>query len=780
MRLSRAAIAVAFIVAPGLILPFVWPLAGLGAGEDDVMYYLPARVFFHDSVQRGEWPWINPYTGMGRPFMADPQSAVWYPLTWLFAVFSPLPAYAAHLWLHHVIAAWGMYRLLRGERGGRSSSVFEGLGNSGVNHQICRSAAVFGAIAFAFCGFVLAHRVHLTIHAGAAWAPWVFWRLGRLADRPGVRRLVAAVVVAALQTLSGHVQIAAITALGSLVWLAGRHISSADGEAGQRRPLLRVGVVWLATWICTACLCAIQLVPTVLYLGECDRGDRNYFEFTENSWHPVSLATFVTPFVFGNRADSALFPPYTGPSHQSEQFGYVGIVPLTLAVFAFFGGWRTRQRRGWVWLAVFSLLLAIGRFGPICPLLYLVPGANVFRVPARALLLVDLSLCALAASALHELVAQPLSPRVARLLSMVKRLVRESRVVVLVLLVACSSVGMAYLGMGQRLVWQGIALAMLTSGALWAASTWTVMRIANARCVAEAGGDQRAPSRAAILALVVLVVDFAWVGAHLDVPRGVRSAVQLLTSSDRDMIIAEIRREPAAANPWLARRLWVVNERDGDRFGEYDRPVAKLCADTNLLSLMGADEMMAAQTEIGISTLNDYGPMQPRAFNRTFRFAPWGFTPLVRRMLLVTDWMHEANVGWVLVCSQSMAAPRGGQLRLTTPSGFRLYRMPESRDMRPSSAPGVPDSREPARCNSFTTVATEMGGGESTGPRRTSLSYLALNGWSARMASSPDDSQPRVIMTYFPPGLLVGGIISAATVVLMCVCQTIRGQRRIT
>jgi hypothetical protein len=190
MRSSRVLVIVVLGLAPGIVLPLVWPLAGLGAGEDDVLYYLPARWFFHDAVQRGEWPWINPFTGLGRPFLADPQSAVFYPFTWMFAWFSPLYAYGAHIWLHHCIAAWGMYRLLRSEFRAVGAVDAAGIGDHLRKHPAPMgeaasagsvrapnegwsiAAGLLGAIAYAYCGFFLAHRVHLTIHAGAAWAPW--------------------------------------------------------------------------------------------------------------------------------------------------------------------------------------------------------------------------------------------------------------------------------------------------------------------------------------------------------------------------------------------------------------------------------------------------------------------------------------------------------------------------------------------------------------------------------------------------------------------------------
>ena len=316
MRTQRALIALAIILLPGVMLAPLWRFGGLGAGEDDLLYYFPSRSFFHDTIAVGQWPWINPWTGLDRPFAADPQSALWYPLTWLFAVLPPLPAYAASLWMHYSLAIWGMYRLLRSGRLGRG-------------------AALFGGLLFAFSGFMLAHRAHFSLQHAAAWAPWVFWRVQRFVQNGGRARLAAASLVIALQLYAGHVQIAAITALGSFVYLlaAGGASSTAisAGLSGVRRVLAR----WVGVWLIAAGLFAVQFVPTFMWLRQCTRVERTYRDFVENSWYPWSAVGWVTPMLFGQRTPNFFNQPYWGPSHQCEQFAYTGIVPLILAAVAF-------------------------------------------------------------------------------------------------------------------------------------------------------------------------------------------------------------------------------------------------------------------------------------------------------------------------------------------------------------------------------------------------------------------------------------------------------------
>ncbi|MBI5864490.1 MAG: YfhO family protein, partial [Planctomycetes bacterium] len=363
MRGSAIWVGILAAVLPGMMLAPVWRLGGLCAGEDDVLYYYPARVWLHELFQKAEPPYLNPWSGLDRPMLADPQHAVFYPGTWLFLALPPKTAYPAALWLHYGLAFLGMYKLLRGM-------------------ELDRTAATFGAIAFAFCGFMLAHRAHFTIQHTAAWTPWVFWRLRRFVDAGGGRRFAWACAAVAMQCLSGHIQIAAVTALGS-----GVYVLAALSDS-RWRDLRR----WFSVWAGAAVLAAVQLVPTLFFVAECTRTQRGYMDFVENSWYPQSAIGWILPMLLGQRTPNVFPQSYWGPSHQVEQFCYPGLLVLLGAAIALRSAWRSdAQRRPWVVLLLFALLTALGLFGPVAPLLYFLPGASLFRVPARAMLLFNLA-----------------------------------------------------------------------------------------------------------------------------------------------------------------------------------------------------------------------------------------------------------------------------------------------------------------------------------------------------------------------------------------------------
>lgn len=816
---------------PGFVLAPAWRLAGLGAFEDDILYYYPARAFFHDCLARGEWPTINPWTGLGRPVAADPQAALWYPFTWLFASLPTPVAYPASLWLHYSLALVGMYRLLRSLGGGapiggaaraRDAQAAE---ETPHMHAAARAsdarcglhplAALFGAVAFAFCGFLLAHRAHFALQHAAAWTPWVFWRLRRYTRAGGAGRLAAAAIVAALQALAGHAQIAALTALGTLVYLvAERHgerrlAGAAAGEAQRRTKVApgatgtahrgaralgalivglaarRGGYTWLGVvaqrwglaWLCAGGLFAVQLVPTVLFLRECTRSQRGFADLVENSWRPVSIVNWLTPMLFGQRTPNVFEVPYWGPSHQCEQFAYAGILPLLLAGAVVATGWRVcAARRPWAIVLGFSILLALGEFGPVCYALYFVPGGSLFRVPARGLLLFNLSLAVLAALALHALLVPP-TPRAARMRALLLGWTARPWVLALVLVVVPALLVFVTTPL-MSAPWRGLARASLPPWRPAIALPLVVAFVSALALRISAREWRRAAVGAGLLG--VLIADLAIVGWTLDVPAGWPRLDELLNPPARAEWRSAIPQDDAA-------RLWVVTARRGDSPGEYVDPIAKAAANANYLARVPA--------------LTDYGPLQPRALVRRLGFAPWGESDRAVELLMDTAWMRAFNVGWVLLCDERWPAPADCELVRTTSRGWRLYRArhPAGEAFALDTAGGAVPQR---------VVWTHAGRARVPVPddlptgARVVLSRVALPGWQAALVDgNGEPGWPRVSSAeegtllavelppsagreghiewrYETPGLRLGAAVSLATIVLL-LCVALTGARSV-
>ncbi len=130
-------------------------------------------------------------------------------------------------------------------------------------------------------------------------------------------------------------------------------------------------------------LAAVQLGPTLELTSLSAReGGLTLAEVLSFSWHPLHISR-------------SLLPTY-GQSLFTE---YVAVLPITALVLAVIGAWSWRVNRAWVvWivLAAAGLVLALGQFTPLYWALARVPGFDLFRVPARWLVLYALSVALLA------------------------------------------------------------------------------------------------------------------------------------------------------------------------------------------------------------------------------------------------------------------------------------------------------------------------------------------------------------------------------------------------
>jgi len=119
----------------------------------------------------------------------------------------------------------------------------------------------------------------------------------------------------------------------------------------------------------------------------------DYQKMIEFSLPPLQGLTLILPGVFGG---NTINPDYQGISANfHETYVYIGILPLLFALLS----WRTARYAevGFWWLVVLiSGLLAFGGYTFFYELVQFLPGFNLFRVPARWLLMVNLGLALLA------------------------------------------------------------------------------------------------------------------------------------------------------------------------------------------------------------------------------------------------------------------------------------------------------------------------------------------------------------------------------------------------
>ena len=236
--------------------------------------------------------------------------------------------------------------------------------------------------------FFVIHLSHQWGYTTGCWMPWA-WGLAwsSLASDGHPRDAFLLAIVLCLQLLPGHFQLAFTTEVGVVLLTLSQLGDRSRLLMGMGRVVLALGSAFL--------LAAMQLWPT-LRLARLASSQRDFEYLSGFAATPLHLVTFLTPGLFERSPlwRMVLWDPFhTSPE---EYLGYIGLVPLFLAMGAVVTGWRQSGGvRALFSVALVTLLFALGPYVPGFQLLISLPGFSFFRAPARWMLAVSLSLCLL-------------------------------------------------------------------------------------------------------------------------------------------------------------------------------------------------------------------------------------------------------------------------------------------------------------------------------------------------------------------------------------------------
>jgi len=302
--------------------------------RDHLDYFQPLRWFTTEQLRAGSLPLWNPYNASGEAWLANPQTAVFYPPAWLFLVLPFPTAYVAFLLFHALLLGAGAYLWFV-----RRASV---------------AASLLGAVALMLSGPVLSLLDVQNNFATFAWLPWVLLVAGG-------RWPVAGAVVLAMSFLAGEPFLAAIAAVCYVV---------------INRNLRTIALAGLGALGLTA----VQLFPFLEMLAGSNRVSG--FDPTDVLRGSMPLRDWLLVAV----------PPRLARFQPAQHFIFVlyaGAFVVALAIIgAFVRGWR----RSWPYLGTIALVAAVAsgpRWLPHLPL-------TIFRYPPRVVPFAALAIVALA------------------------------------------------------------------------------------------------------------------------------------------------------------------------------------------------------------------------------------------------------------------------------------------------------------------------------------------------------------------------------------------------
>jgi hypothetical protein len=383
-----AASAILFLpLAVPVMVGRIFPAGDLSA------FHLPMRFLYQKALAAGDsFLWTSALES-GLYLHAEGQAGMAHP--WHLVIYRLLPlgiAFNVEMLGTYVFATAGAWLLLR-ELGLR------------------REAALAGALAFAFSGFSLLHLNHMNAIAVVAHIPWILLATRVLLTAGDSRRAAAGFAgVAALlgsQLLLGFPQGIWYTSL-AIAWMAAYSLATLprarSGDfAGSRGGAPVDRVIWLGAAVgCGLLIGAVQLLPTLDATRTSFRSATTWPFRMSFSMHPLNLAQLWSPYTLGMRI-------YSPVAHEwfPHEFGLYNGAFSTLSVFWVAARYRALRHRtlaiALLGLAALGIVLALGRYGGLYPLLAQLPGISSFRAPARHIVLAHLAFAGLTGLMIDDL-----------------------------------------------------------------------------------------------------------------------------------------------------------------------------------------------------------------------------------------------------------------------------------------------------------------------------------------------------------------------------------------
>jgi hypothetical protein len=747
-------------------LTFVMPWSVLGAGppynpymNDVVTQIAPWTEAIRLAWKDGSWPWRDRWNGCGTPLAANSVSAAFFPVTLAVLLFPLWRGFTLAIAVKLLAAAAGMWLWARELR-------------------ISASAAAFAAVAYALSfSFFPPWILYPQTGVFCLW-PWMLFLVERSRDDAGRRRAVAALAaVFVLIVLAGHPESASLGALFTVLFLIGRRVQ------GELPDLPRIaGAMAVAAAIAVG-LTAFLLLPSVLAIAASARLTAAATPYWQPhlSWLPHAplwrgiLPAFF-PHTLGNATRSPTLEGGTG-TFVEMAMGYAGILAWMAALMAFRPGSHRSRAEKCLWVVA---LLGFGEAVCLWPVAEVVAKLPAVRYvfPLRFNSWMALALPVIAGFELDRYV----------------RDVREGRsrpraVAAAAMALGLSGVGLyAYLFRLRRVTgglrfqtWQlAVVLGVLALAVLLARVTWS-------------RPEMFAPGLAVLCAAELL---YQWHALNRTYPSS-------LYFPDTPMLTF-LHRQPGAfrvagkgyflfPSTNVFARLEEVGTHDALERRDYMRFLDRTCGypydtyfktltnpDASALDFLNVRYVLAAAGSAAPGprwrevyagpdgTVFENGGVLARAFapRRIRRVpapprGPWpvleaarAFGPAFDEVTAATDW---ADAAWVL-------EDGGGEI--------------------PNGAVEIGDYAETTNAASF---ATRVSG---TAAAYVVLSLVQDGGWSARdesgrllptaLANGPflavrvEPETRRVLLTYRPPGLRIGSLVSAATLFVVIAGTLVR------
>lgn len=293
----------------------------------DVTY--PAQRYFAESIHAGKLPEWTPFLYSGTPFLSDPKVGAWYPLHWPFFLIGITPrAIEWELALHSLLALVGAFLLARRLLGSPT-------------------AALTGAIFYAWSGYFAGRSSELGKFESAALLPWLLWAALEAVESGSPKFVALSGLMGGVLALAGDFPSTVFSMIALVLFIA-----------AVRGNWKRSAAVLVVPILCAGFIGAIVIVPD-LQLAAASAAQ----PVSQNGLTIKAFAGIISADYWG-----VISGLYKGPDEMRQFYLYGGLLlaPLAMAGLA-------RAQKLWV-IASLTLPALWFAFGP---------GAGLFRIISK-------------------------------------------------------------------------------------------------------------------------------------------------------------------------------------------------------------------------------------------------------------------------------------------------------------------------------------------------------------------------------------------------------------
>ena len=343
--------------------------------KDDLWIFYPQRTFTTSILKNLEIPFWNPYSFSGNYHLGLSETAIFYPLNFLFLLLPQINVWVLLTIIQPIIVGVGMYLFLK-------------------RMVLNEKSAIFGALAFAFSGIVIVRAVEgLSVGHTLIWMPYVFWGIESFFQTNKTRFLLVILLALFFSLLAGWFQFT--------FYIIALALCYAIFKLFIYKKYSRNNFLVIIPFIVLPLITLFHTIPAFQALLESPRSAFEGRVFSHQHLMPLShIFTLIIPDFWGNPATYNYF----GKSDYKDSIMFIGIIPLVFFIISIFKR-KSKEELFFIGAIIISLILSIDN--PLSRLIISLP-LPVFSsfLPNRIFLIITFSFAVLAAYGLDYLLAK--------------------------------------------------------------------------------------------------------------------------------------------------------------------------------------------------------------------------------------------------------------------------------------------------------------------------------------------------------------------------------------